>query len=51
MTFIVFKYIGVPCGCSLCSGLCPGRGDGRGEPGQLAAAGDIADDANGLLSG
>lgn len=37
------------CGCNLCSGLWPGRGDGLGEPGQLAAAGDIA--ANGLLSG
>lgn len=39
----------LPCGCNLCSGLCPGRGEGRGDPGQLAAAGDIA--ANGLLSG
>lgn len=43
-------FVNLPCVCNLCSGLCPGLGDGRGigEPGQLDAAGDRA--GNGLLS-
>lgn len=38
--------------CILCSGLCPGRGDGRGigEPGQLDATPGDSADVKGLLS-